>query len=306
MRWHKPLAAYALFVILVVAFAPHLKGQTAAEINGLITDASSAVVPQAKVVATVVSSGVQTTVFADAAGLYHLGPLHPGIYSVEVTKVGFKTFVASNLELTSGNPTRLDITLQVGQVSQSVTVSADVTQLNTSTTSTNTLIGATYVKEMPLVYRRPAQLTLLAPAVTYVSTDPRSYYNPFIAEAGNGDTSNQYYIDGGNASNTRVEQEGLLDFNPSVDVVQEYRILQTNHAAEYGGGGGMVVLMTTKQGSNAFHGSAYWFGRNDALDARNFFATNKNELRKNIWAALWEVRSRKIAPFSLALTRVTP
>ena len=283
MRWHKPLAAYALFVILVVAFAPHLKGQTAAEINGLITDASSAVVPQAKVVATMVSSGVQTTVFADAAGLYHLGPLHPGIYSVEVTKVGFKTFVASNLELTSGNPTRLDITLQVGQVSQSVTVSADVTQLNTSTTSTNTLIGATYVKEMPLVYRRPAQLTLLAPAVTYVSTDPRSYYNPFIAEAGNGDTSNQYYIDGGNASNTRVEQEGLLDFNPSVDVVQEYRILQTNHAAEYGGGGGMVVLMTTKQGSNAFHGSAYWFGRNDALDARNFFATNKNELRKNIW-----------------------
>ncbi|MBM3774134.1 MAG: TonB-dependent receptor, partial [Acidobacteria bacterium] len=224
---------------------------------------------------------MKTSTLSNDAGLYRVLGLQPGPYQIQASLAGFKTFVRE-VVLEVGRVTTVNVAMEVGDVTERVVVEARAPVLETDSQAVSTLMEQQYLKNMPLLLRRPAQLLTMAAGVTFTSTDARSYFNPFYSVAGGRQNTQQYFIDGGNASNTRVEIS-ILDINPSIETVQEFRLVENNYKAEFGGGGGGLMLITTKSGTNEFHGSFWEFHRQKALDARNYFASTKTPFREHVF-----------------------
>jgi hypothetical protein len=149
-----------------------------------------------------------------------------------------------------------------------------------------------------MVIRRPAQLVTTAAAVTFAGTEPTTTQTPFFFVAG-GNVRPAFYIDGGNATNTRVEST-LLVQNPNIEVTKEFRLVELNYKAEYGGSGGGLMLLTTKSGGNEIHGTVWEFHRQRALDARNTFAAEKTPFREHTYGVAIGAPSRKTSCIILA------
>ncbi len=251
-----------------------------ASIVGTIRDSTGSVAPGValKVInqATNATENLQT----DSAGDYSATNLTPGTYSVEAEKSGFTRRVYRDFVVQVAQVARLDITLAVGAVEQTVEVTGETPLLQTENASVGQVISSQPIGELPLNGRNFAQLAILAPGVTGLSYAQTGTINAgarpdelrpggtTLEANGARDSSNQLLIDG--VDNTEMIAQTFI-VRPTVDGLQEFKVLTNNAGAEFGRAGGAVVITSTKSGSNQFHGSLFEFLRNSDLDAKNFF-----------------------------------
>jgi len=269
----KKLANGFLVLLTVVGLAALLTpawGQdVTASIVGTVTDQSGAPLKGATVKATDADRGTVWTAETNEAGAYSLLRLPVGNYGVKVTAPGFQTAVQPPFTLVLNQSARVDVKMKVGQVNETVEVSDQAPLLQTESTEVSTLIDAAAVTAVPLAGRNYLQLALLAPGTTTNNprgiNEPQNLDNgsrPFIN--GNREQANQYFLDGILNSEDKNNE---TSYTPNVDAVQEFNVITQNPSAEFGDFEGGVVSVSTKSGTNKFHGSVYEFFRNDALDA---------------------------------------
>jgi outer membrane receptor protein involved in Fe transport len=246
-------------------------------LTGTVRDSSGAVIPKAQVTIIDVATGVTRKITADNAGLYSAPNLLPGNYQVSVTAPGFSTEVRSGITLTVGAQQILDITMRVGQVTETVQVTgeAPLVQLTSSTLSGE--VNATTVRELPLNGRSWTDLANLQPGVLQAVEHPKQDVNrgfgAQLSISGARPQQNNYRLDGVSINDYSNGGPGsILGQNLGVDAIQEFSVLTSNYSAEYGKTSGGVVNAITRSGTNSIHGSAYEFLRNSGLDANDFFA----------------------------------
>lgn len=271
----RPLYYLIVFSLALSASPLLLLGQTA-QITGLVTDASGARVPQAAVTAKNLATGIENRTTTNSAGNFTIPQLSPGNYSVTVSKSGFNSIVRSPIKLDIAQIARIDFSLQVGHVTQNVTVSASTPLLQTQNAATGQVIGSTQVVNLPLNGRDFLQLATLTPGA--IASGAGFFLNNNTIRVNGMRASNTIYsIDGVNSTDQTFSGVTML---PPPDAIQEFKVQTNTLDAKYGLGGA-VVNVELKSGTNQFHGDAYEFLRNDAFDARNFFALSKAPLRQN-------------------------
>jgi hypothetical protein len=268
----RPLACLIVFATLTFA-------QTAS-ITGRITDPGGAVVPDAAVSARSLESGIVTNTASNADGYYSLTTLPPGKYDLTVTKSGFAPLRQTGLELEVQQVARLDFSLQVGALSETVEVKAVAMLLESQTATTGQVVESKQITELPLLGRNPYALAMLVPGVRPaigVNNVPIDQIST-VSFAINGQRAgaNEFLLDG--APNSAPAQNQPV-INTTPDLVQEFKVETSNFAAEYGRASGGVFNVVTRSGTNEFHGSLYEFFRNDKLNANDFFANRGGTAR---------------------------
>jgi hypothetical protein len=278
------------FVVLILASAGLAQNaQNNGTIQGTVVDAAGAGVAGAEV--TVVNDEIGTTRVATsgAQGFYAFTELSPGKYHVTVKKEGFKVEVQSGIELHLGSTVVIDVKLQVGTVTESLTVEANAIQVDTTSGSLGVLTEGQQVRELPLNGLNFIGLTLLVPGAStqdgFNTTAKGLEGGTDISFSGGQRTGNLFTVDGAPINDTGSQR--TIFVYPALDSIDEFKIVTNSYGPEYGQSGGAQVNIITKHGTNDWHGSLFYFGRNDALNANNFF--NKNtapelntpELRRN-------------------------
>src|SRR5215813_4602581 len=246
-----------------------------AELTGIVTDSSRATVAGAEVVITAAATNLRRSVTTNSAGVYIAPALQPGAYSVRVSMKGFRSAVDNSVQLQVGETVRLNFELQVGELAETVQVSAAAANLDTDTTTVGTVIDNRRIEDLPLNGRNYLQLASLVPSGTI--------YGPgnFIAGARGGGARAQFSLNlsGQRFQYNRFTLDGVENtdpnfatylFLPSVDALQEFKVETGTYSAEFGRNVTQVNVIT-KSGTNALHGSLFEFVRNTAMDARNFF-----------------------------------
>lgn len=270
MRW------CGLFFLVATGSAQEFRGS----LSGRVLDQQQAVVPSGRILATHKDTGQKSQTVSGADGSYTLPFLPPGSYTVTVDAAGFKKYVNENLQITTNDRVQLDITLEVGQVGQSVTVTAEVSLLETATASTGQVINSRQIENMPMNGRTPLVLAQLAFGVT-PNSDPK-FARPFdnagpsdFSMGGAPSRSNELLIDGSpdTTRNSRVA------YNPPVDSVQEVKVETFQSDAAYGHTGGGTVNVVLRGGTNNLHGAAYDFNQVSRLAATPYF-TNRSGQKK--------------------------
>lgn len=240
-----------------------------ATISGIVTDAQGGVIAGATVSALNPATGSRVTATTNTQGFYVLTQLAITSYNVEAEMSGFKKYVRQALVVTTGTTTALDIQLEVGGASDTVTITGATELLQSRTSDVSTLIESKNVQDLPIGDRRTLNLVRITGAAVFVNYDAGG--KPNFSLAGGRTQSQMFWIDGGSGQNMRLGI-GQVDIDPPVETVQEVKIMSNSYSAEYGGSAGGVIIATTKSGTNEFHGALYEYLRNDALDAANFFA----------------------------------
>src|SRR5690242_3814756 len=251
-----------------------------ASIVGTIRDSTGSVVPGVTV--KVINQGTNNTtnLQTDEAGEYSATNLTPGAYTVEAEKTGFTRRVYRDFVVQVAQIARLDITLELGAVEQTVEVTGEAPLLQTENSTVGQVISSQPISALPLNGRNLAQLAVLAPGVTGLSYAQTGTINSglrpdelrpggtTLLANGARDSSNQLLLDG--IDNTEMISQTFV-VRPPVEGVQEFKAITNNAGAEYGRAGGAVLVTSTKSGGNNFHGSAFEYMRNSSLDAKNFF-----------------------------------
>ncbi len=269
----------ALRLAVCLAAAPLLPVAPAqtetAGINGFVTDSTGGVVPGADVVATNVNTNAEHPVSTSEAGYYVITPLPIGTYTITVEVPGFKTGVAENITLQVQQRAKIDFALEVGDLTEVVTVESAAPLLTTEETSLGQVVNNRSIVELPLNGRNYLQLGTLA--VGMMPTKKGMFNDHGSAFLANGlrYTMNNYLLDGldNNSQITNLQSGGAEVMRPSVDAIQEFKIQTSNFSAQFGRSAGAVVNVAVKSGTNEIHGTAFEFVRNSALDAKNFFAS---------------------------------
>src|SRR5438067_11199291 len=242
-------------------------------IQGTITDPSGAIVLKAMVTGRNMDTGVVSSTVSTDAGLYSLPGLSPGRYAITVEAPGLKKYIREGVTVPTGTLVSLDIQMQLGGVTENITVTADASQLETSTSDVGATVERSLVANLPLevsgTIRNPVQFITLVPGfVGGVANNPGS------------NSSDDFKVNGGQEGGTDVLVDGLsislvspnTQWNKGVstDAVQEFKVLQSNFSPEFGESGDGIVSLTVKSGTNQFHASAYDYLRNRALDANSW------------------------------------
>src|SRR5919112_2819197 len=270
-----PFVPFLLLVAALLATSPAL-AQSTATLQGTVTDAKGAVLPNATVIVRNRSTSSERTTQTDSDGYYQLAALPPGVYSVEVRVEGFKTQVADNVTVEVARTVVQNFQLDVGAISEQVQVSSDVPVIETATTSVGTVINQRTVQEIPLNGRHFVDLGLLIPgSVTppqngFLTAPLRGQGSFAFNTAGGREDTVNFMINGVNL-NDMVQNQ--ITFQPSINTVQEFKVDNSTFSAEYGRNSGAIVNIATRSGSNDYHGEPFEFLRNDVFDARNFFET---------------------------------
>jgi hypothetical protein len=283
MRWISPqipIAGIALPITLLFALALPTCAQSTASIDGQVIDQNGAVVPGVTITAVSVDIGVEREATSDSGGRYQFAALPVGDYSIGARAKGFKTKVVENLRIEVGRRLAQDFQLEVGDVSEQITVSSTNDAIERSTTSVGHVVDQRMVQELPLNGRYFLDLGLLVPgSVTspqgaFSSAPIRGLGSFSITTAGNREETTNYVINGITLNNLT---NSAITFQPSIGAVQEFKVDNSTFSAEHGQSSGAVVNIATRSGSNEFHGELFEFFRNDALDARNFFTFTSAE-----------------------------
>src|SRR5450432_1474701 len=259
----------ALAAALCAVGLPAFGQEVTANIVGTVTDPSGAPIAGADVTATDTQRGTTWKAKTDATGTYNILRLPISTYDVKVTAAGFQTADRAAFTLQLNQTARIDVAMKVGQVSETIEVTSADPLLQTESTEVSTAIDAHAVTSVPLAGRNYLQLGLLAPGTTTNNpkgiNEPQNLDNgarPFIN--GNREQANQYFLDGILNSEDKNNETSYV---PNVDAIQEFNIITQNASAEFGNYEGGVVSVSTKSGTNNYHGSVYEFLRNDKFDA---------------------------------------
>ena len=277
--WNR--AARVLLAIVMVTIPAALFGQTTGTILGQVSDPSGAAVVGAAVKAENLGTGLTRTAATNTDGVYLIPALPAGTYKITVENSGFKVFSQTGITLQVGQNARVDAPLAVGAVTESVNVSGSALSVDTQSTTIGSTVDNRRIVSIPLNGRNVLALAQLLPGVG-TATLPTAYTfsrsGPTISISGSRTNQNNIMLDG----TTLIGAMGNVGQNlPSPDTLQEFRVLTNTFSAEYGRSAGGVFLAITKSGTNEIHGSMWEFLRNDALNARNFFAAGKPFLRQN-------------------------
>lgn len=243
---------------------------TNGNIQGSVTDQSGAVLPNAKVTATNIETGVTVVTQSTDAGVYYIANLPPGRYSVAVEAANLKKFQQDGVTVRTASTTTVNVQMQVGAVTESVTVKADAAQLETSTSDIGATVENSLVDNLPLevggTIRNPVQFITLIPGfVGNVGNDPGSNSTDDFKVSGGQEGGTDILVDG--VSISLVSPNTQWNKGVSTEAVQEFKVLQSNFAPEFGQSGDGIVNLSLKSGTNQLHGSLYDYLRNRALDA---------------------------------------
>ena len=271
----------ALFCSLTCLFSPLLFGQATGSFSGTVSDPSGAVLAGAVVTVTAQATNTSRQAKTDDTGHYLVPLLGVGDYTLRVVAQGFKDSEAKDVRLQIDEQRELDFKLVPASVTTNVEVNATEVAVETSTPTLGQVITSEEVSELPLNGRNFVQLATLTPGTT-TSTSPVSFFtNAASSEAatrgsfslsvgGSREQETDWLLDGND--NNQLDEGGIAIF-PDIDDIQEFKVLTYNYSAEYGERAGPTVLVTTKSGSNQFHGSLFEFFRNTKLDAAPYFGT---------------------------------
>jgi hypothetical protein len=241
-------------------------------VTGVLSDASGAVLPQARVVLTDQQKGFTFKTTSDNNGLYLFRSIPPGLYSVTAEISGFEKTQRNNLKVDVNENATANLTLKVGGTNQTVQVQGQQEGISTEDAVTGQVVNRRFINDLPLIDRNVMDLAYLAPGVTDMDDQcPNCGGTNFVSNGSRGATSD-ILSDG--ASVTNFEPNGGVTeatYTPSPEAVEEFKVQQSNFSAEFGFSGASVINMITRSGTNTFHGSAYDFLRNQITDANNWF-----------------------------------
>ncbi len=283
-------ARYFLFATLIIsllAFVPAAAAQiTSGTITGVVTDTSGAAVVGASVTITSTQTGSVRTATTNSEGSFSFPELSPGIYNISVAKQGFKKVEQKGVEAHVADLTNVTVKMPVGGMVETVEVQASAVQVETQSGVVGNLVTGQEVRELPMNGRNFVQLTTLMPgaavAENFDGKNKGLLAGVDISFSGAPANANQWRVDG--ANNNDIGSQRTILVYPSIDAIEEFKILRNSYGPEFGGAGGAQINIVTRGGGNDFHGSAYYFGRNDALNAKNYLlgpTDHKQLLRRN-------------------------
>jgi hypothetical protein len=238
-------------------------------IQGSVRDPQGSAIVGAKVVLTNTATGISSATTTNDSGTYLVPNLKVGSYRLVVESPGFKQYAQERISLSTADRLGIDVQLELGQVGETVSVTAEPPAIENRTSEIGQTIESKDVEDLPLGNRRTMNVISLAPGAAFVGYDAGQ--KPNFSLAGGRTQSQMFWIDGASGQNMRLGI-GQMDLDPPAQTVQEIKVLSNNYSAEYGASAGGVVIETTKSGTNSLHGSAYEFLRNDAFDAPGYFA----------------------------------
>ncbi len=266
-------AVVGMCLVVASAVRAHAQAVTA-NISGTVTDSTGAVIAGARVVVTNTATGVATTLTSNDQGRYNAPDLVVGPYEVRASKAGFQTVVQSNINASVGSQLVINLSLPIGQAQQTVMVETSVSQVETQSTAVSTLVSPQQMVDLPLNGRNFEQLLNLAPGVTPTGAGTTTLYGtgPGFSIAGARTEGEMFLLDDTNMSDFWNHQAGsqVLGTSLGIEAIQEFSFLTNTYSSQFGGNGA-VMNAASKSGTNALHGSAYEFLRNDALDSRSYF-----------------------------------
>ncbi len=253
-----------------------------AQISGSVKDASGGAIPGAEVKATQTATGAARTATSGADGNYTLTNLPIGPYMLEISKDGFSKYVQQGIVLQVDSNASIDAAMKVGAVSDQVTVQADAALVETHSTGVGSVVDNQRVAEMPLNGRNPIELVFLAGMANYPGNGAintvRNYPTVVVSVAGGQGSGVAYLLDGAN----HQDPYGNLSLPmPFPDALQEFKVETSALPAQYGFHAGASVNAVTKSGTNSYHGDLFEFVRNGDFNARDFFATSRDTLKRN-------------------------
>jgi hypothetical protein len=304
-------------LLTLLLFAPAPAQEVSAGLTGRVTDPTGAVVAGATVTVTDVDRSTVWPATTNADGIYAYPRLPNGAYSVRVEAPGFKAFIRSRITLEVNDRGRIDVVLQLGEVSEKVEVTGEAPLLQTEVTQVGVVVGDKTLDESPLISRNVMELALLIPGVTAV--DPSSFTTGTRAEGqggrpfvnGNREQSNNFLLDG--VDNNQLS-DNLSSYQPNPDALQEMKVITNNASAEFGNFQGGVISMVMKSGTNQYHGNLFEQFRNDKLNAnswnRNWSGVKRPAMRWNQFGGTFGGRIIRNRLFFFAnfqgLRRATP
>lgn len=257
-----------LVLMLGIIILPGIVRAQTASINGTVTDPSGALVPGATVTAVNEATNGARTTETGNTGTYTISNLAPGTYDINIEKSGLKTIKFAAVTLTVDQALTLDAKLEISAASQTVTVEgSNVVPIDTTDSEVSNVVDSKQIQALPLILRDPYQLVLLTPGTTYTNTGSGGF-----SVNGGRDRNNNFQLDGTNNNDPGVPGSGLVTLNP--DATEEFRVITNSYLPEFGRNSSAVIDIITRSGTNDLHGDVYYFGRWNALGARDFFNTD--------------------------------
>jgi hypothetical protein len=279
------------FCSLLILASSLAFGQASGSLSGTVTDKTGAVIPGAKVNIHSQGTGVSRSVTTDDSGRYIVPLLPVAVYGIEVTAPNFKTVQQADVQLQVDEHREVNFALSLASVSEKVEVAVgtEEVEVQTSNPTLGQVINEQQVAQLPLNGRNFVQLATLTPGTTQ-ETNPHSFFNGggssevstrgsfSLSVGGSRASSTDWLFD--DTDNNELTAGGIAVI-PSIDAIQEFKVLTFNYSAQYGTRAGPTVLISSKSGSNAFHGTLFEFFRNTALDAKSYFAQTKEKFNLN-------------------------
>jgi hypothetical protein len=276
-------------LVLLFASASFCQTTTSQEISGVVQDASGSVVPNANVTVRNADTALSRAAQTNENGLFLFTNLPIGTYEITAEASGFKKFVSTGIVLSVNSKLAVNVKLEVGNMTESVTVAADALQVETSTGEIGRLVTGEQATQIQLNGRNFPQLLQLLPGVSTTFSSGFALFGGYgvnnSAQSINGSRTDTFSwnVDGADNKDNGGGGNNFVNINP--DAIAEFKVLTTNYSAEYGYSAGAVVNIAVRSGTKGFHGGAYEYLRNDAIQARAFNATTKPELRYNDFGA---------------------
>jgi Carboxypeptidase regulatory-like domain len=262
----------SLCAVLCLSALPALAQEVSAGITGHVSDPSGASIVGATVTVKDLDRGVEFPTKTNDDGIYAYPRIPIGRYELKVEATGFKTYVNPNIVLEVNQRARVDVAMEVGAISESVSVTGEAPLLQTDTTQVGAVISSNTIDNTPLISRNVVALTLLTAGVT--TPDPNSFNSgqrttgggrPYVN--GNREESNNFLLDG---VDNNFTSDNLVSYQPNPDAIAEFKLITNNASAEFGNFQGGIINVVIKSGTNQFHGDAFEYFRNDKLNANNW------------------------------------
>jgi hypothetical protein len=273
--------------ILLLALAPLRAQEVSAGITGRVSDPSGGSIVNAKVTAKDLDRATEWPTVTNVDGIFVFPRVPVGRYELRIEAPGFKTHIDPEIALEVNQRARVDITMEVGAVTETVSVTSDAPMLQTDTTQVGGVMSSDMISNTPLISRNPVALTLLMAGVT--TPDPASFNNglrsagggrPYVN--GNREESNNFLLDG---VDNNFTSDNLVSYQPNPDAIEEFKLITNNASAEFGNFQGGIINVVIKSGTNQFHGDVFEYFRNDKLNAdnwgRNWQGLTRSPLRWN-------------------------